>query len=115
MMTDFSEVTRFERGLAKARELGPPPAEIRVADVGDVGRYLVEFVFGDVNSRPGLSLRDREIATVAMLTVIGREAPLGVHLKAARHLGVTWSEFEEIVLQTVPFAGFRRRLPRWSY
>lgn len=31
----------------------------------DFARYLIEFPFGDIYSRPGLDLRSREIATVA--------------------------------------------------
>ena len=50
----------------------------------DLGRYIIEFAFGDLYSRPGLDLRSREIATVAALTVMGNAAPqLKVHIHAA--------------------------------
>lgn len=74
---------------------------------GDLGRYVVEFAYGDVYSRPGLSLRDREIASVALLTAMGgREPQLKVHLNAALEAGLTPAELEEVVIHTVPYAGF---------
>lgn len=56
----------------------------------DFARYLIEFPFGDIYSRPGLDLRSREIATVAALTALGNAAPqLKVHIAAALHVGLT--------------------------
>jgi 4-carboxymuconolactone decarboxylase len=95
----------------KASELGGQADPQMLASVGDVGKYVVEFVFGDIYSRPDLSLRDREMITVAVLTALGGlDAQLRVHMKAAFHLGVTTKELEEVVLQTVPYAGFPRAL-----
>lgn len=43
-----------------------------LADIApDFARYLIEFPFGDIHSRPGLDLRSREIAVVAALTAMG--------------------------------------------
>lgn len=69
-------------------------------------RYIVEFSFGDIYSREGISLREREIATVAMLTVLGRETQLRVHIGAALNVGLSPEEIEETIIQTVPYAGF---------
>lgn len=41
----------------------------------DFAIYLLEFPFGDIYSRPGLGLRDREIATIAALAAISNAAP----------------------------------------
>lgn len=102
-----AHLNRYERGLAKLAEVdGGAGAEV-VAPLGDLGRYIVEFAFGDIYSRGGLSLREREIATVAMLAAMGgREPQLRVHLGGALNVGVTPRELEETVLQTVPYAGF---------
>jgi len=102
-----SENERYQRGLAKLSEVDGRAGEEIVAPLGDLGRYIVEFAFGDIYSREGLSLRDREIATVAALTVMGgREPQLKVHIGAALNVGLTAEEIEEIILQTVPYAGF---------
>lgn len=106
-MTTTTDTTRYERGLAKLAEVDGQAGQQVVSRLGDLGRYIVEFAFGDIYSRPGMSLREREIATVALLTALGgREPQLRVHMEAALHVGITLQELEEIVLQTVPYAGF---------
>lgn len=73
----------------------------------DFARYLLEFPFGDIYSRPGLDLRSREIATVAALTALGNAAPqLKVHIGAALHVGLTQDEIVEVIMQMVVYAGF---------
>lgn len=106
-MTTTNDTTRYERGLARLTEVDGQAGHDVVERLGDLGRYIVEFAFGDIYSRPGISLREREIATVAILTALGgREPQLRVHMEAALHVGITLQELEEIVLQTVPYAGF---------
>ena len=106
-MSTMGMESRFERGLAKLAEVDGSAGEEVVGPLGDLGRYIVEFAFGDIYSRDGLSLRDREIATVALLAGLGaREPQLRVHLAAGLNVGLTAQELEEIVIQTVPYAGF---------
>ena len=102
-----SDTSRYERGLGKLAEVDGEVGQEVVERLGDLGRYVVEFAFGDIYSRDGLSLREREIATVAILTALGgREPQLRVHLSAALNVGVTSEELEEVVIHTVPYAGF---------
>ena len=103
----MNDQSRYQRGLAKLAEVDGKAGEEVVAPLGDLGRYIVEFAFGDIYSRPGLSLREREIATVAMLTALGgREPQLHMHIQAALNVGLSRQEVEEIIIQTVPYAGF---------
>lgn len=98
---------RYERGRRRIEEVDGRAQARLVEGWGDLGRYVVEFAYGDVYSRPGLSLRDREIASVALLTAMGgREPQLKVHLEAALEAGLTPAELEEVVIHTVPYAGF---------
>ncbi|MHB9039000.1 MAG: carboxymuconolactone decarboxylase family protein [Armatimonadota bacterium] len=105
-MNQTNEHSRYERGLVKLAEIDGKVGEDVVAPLGDLGRYIVEFGFGDIYSRDGLSLREREIATVAMLTVLGRDTQLRVHIGAALNVGLSPEEVEETIIQTVPYAGF---------
>ena len=66
-MADASTPTRYERGLKRMSEVYGVDVGEFVAALGDVGRYMVEFPYGDIYSRPGLAVRDREIATFAMV------------------------------------------------
>lgn len=102
---------RYARGLAKLEEIDGE-AGTRVIDslrdiAPDFARYLIEFPFGDIYSRPGLDLRSREIAVVAALTVIGNAAPqLKVHIGGALNVGVTREEIVEVIMQMAVYAGF---------
>ncbi len=79
-----------------------------LADIApDLARYVIEFPFGDVYSRPGLGLREREIATVAALAAMGTAAPqLAVHVHGALNVGVRPVEIVEVVIQMAVYAGF---------
>lgn len=102
---------RYERGLRKLGEIDGKQGEQIVAALQDVApdfaRYVVEFPFGDIYSRPGLDLRTREIATVAALTAMGT-APtqLKVHIHGALNVGCTRTEIIEVIMQMAVFAGF---------
>jgi 4-carboxymuconolactone decarboxylase len=103
--------SRYERGLAKLHEIdGEAGANVigSLCDIApDFARYLIEFPFGDIYSRPGLDLRSREIAVVASLTALGNAAPqLKVHIQAALNVGMTKDEIVEVIMQMAVYAGF---------
>jgi 4-carboxymuconolactone decarboxylase len=104
-------LSRYETGLAKLHEIdGEAGAKVieSLRDIApDFARYLIEFPFGDIYSRPGLDLRSREIAVVASLTALGNAAPqLKVHIQAALNVGVTKDEIVEVIMQMAVYAGF---------
>jgi 4-carboxymuconolactone decarboxylase len=99
--------SRYSKGLVKLAEVDGKAGEEVVAPLGDLGRYIVEVAFGDIYTRDGLNLREREIATIAILTVLGgREPQLRVHIGAGLNIGLRPEEIEELIIQTVPYAGF---------
>lgn len=105
------EETRLQRGQRKLTEIdGQAGQQVidALADVApDFATYLFEFPFGDIYARPGLSLRDREIATVAALTAMGTAAPhLRVHIEAALNVGLSETEITEVLMQMSVYAGF---------
>jgi 4-carboxymuconolactone decarboxylase len=88
-------------------EAGVEVVERLAKDFPDFAGYVLEYPFGDIYARPGLGLREREIAVVAALTAMGNAAPqLRVHLKAALHVGCTPREIVEVVMQMSVYAGF---------
>jgi 4-carboxymuconolactone decarboxylase len=67
----------------------------------------MDFPFGDLYARPGLSLRARALATVAALCALGNAQPqLKVHVHAALHVGCEPREVVEVVMQMAVYAGF---------
>jgi 4-carboxymuconolactone decarboxylase len=102
---------RYERGLAKLREIDGEAGERVIQSLADIApdfaRYIVEFPFGDIYSRPGLDLKSREIAVIAALTALGNAAPqLKVHIGAALNVGVRREEVLETIMQMAVYAGF---------
>ena len=102
----MSDDDRYERGRARFLEIHDEKALRAVEGLGDVGRSILEFVYGDIYLRPGLSLRDRELAAVATLVALGRSSQIPQHLRAALKTGVTPDELREVILQTAAIAGF---------
>lgn len=102
---------RYTRGLEKLKEIDGEAGERVIQSLKDVApdlaRYVIEFPFGDVYSRPGLDLKSREIATVAALTALGNAAPqLKVHIHGALNVGCSREEIVEIIIQMAVYAGF---------
>lgn len=102
---------RYQRGLAQLEIVaGPHGADVirSLEDIApDLGRYIIEFAYGDIFARPGLDHKTRELATVAALTAMGTAAPqLKVHMQAALRVGASRQEIVETLLQMIPYAGF---------
>ena len=105
---------RYERGLELLQRVdGEGGAQVvdSLKDIApDVGRYIIEFAFGDIYAREGLSLRDRELATIASLCTQGAcEPQLKVHIRGALNAGMTEQVIETFV-QLIPYVGFPRVL-----
>ena len=97
---------RYQRGRERFLEVHDEKALAAVRSLGDLGRAIVEFAYGDVYTRPGLALRDREIAAVAALVATGRSSQIPQHLRASLKAGLSPEELREIILQTATIAGF---------
>jgi 4-carboxymuconolactone decarboxylase len=107
----FKEDARYTRGWEKLREIDGDAGEHVIASLADIApdfaRYLIEFPFGDIYSRPQLDLRAREIGVVAALTALGNAAPqLKVHIRGAINVGCSRAEVVEIIMQMAVYAGF---------
>jgi len=105
------ESSRYLRGLEKLREIDGQAGERVVAALADIApdfaKYLIEFPFGDIYSRPQLDLKTREIGVVAALTALGNATPqVKVHIHGALNVGCTKDEVVEIIMQMAVYAGF---------
>jgi 4-carboxymuconolactone decarboxylase len=60
---------------------------------------------GGVWTREGLDRRTRSAITVAVLTALGREHELAIHVRAAKRTGLTNEEIGEVLLHTAVYAG----------
>lgn len=100
--------TAFERGAKIIAELGwgeDPLPRIGAAD-RDFWRLSVEHLFGDIWSRPGLSIRDRELVTLATLITTSQQEGMKPHFQSALRLGFTPEQLREVVIQVMHYAGW---------
>ncbi len=67
--------------------------------------FITRYAWGDVWSRDGLDRRTRSAVTLAVLTALGREHELAMHVRAARTNGLTAEEIGEVLLHTAVYAG----------
>jgi len=103
--------SRFEKGRQTLSQFDPTSYARIMKTWGDfspdLARFIMEYPYGDVLSRPGLDLKSRVLATVAALTALGNAGPqLKVHINNALNLGWTPEEIIELMLQMTVYAGF---------
>ena len=102
---------RFERGLQRLDEITQGQGQAVVDSLSrtspDLARYIIEYPYGDVFCRDGLSDQQRQIATIAALAAIGYTNPeLKVHIHGALNVGLTEEEVIETMILMSVYAGF---------
>lgn len=77
----------------------------------DLFRYTLDFAYGDVYERPGLTPAEREIVAIVLMALMdGVDHELKGHTKGALKAGLTPAEVLEVVITAVQFIGFTRGL-----
>jgi len=102
------EVTDAEYGAVPRRsEAARPATPGPYADIAPaLDDYTQRVLYGDVWERPGLSKRDRSLATVAALVALGRQNELSAHLRIAQRNGLTRDELIEAITHLAFYAGW---------
>ena len=67
--------------------------------------FITRYAWGGVWTRDGLDRRTRSAITLAILTALGREEELALHVRAARTNGLTADEIGEVFIHTAVYAG----------
>lgn len=102
---------RYKKGMEMLKIMNPDSykqlAETLEDIAPDLARFVAEFPYGDIYTRPGLDLKTRELITVAAVTALGT-APLQLksHIKGALNVGCTREEIVEVMIQMAVYAGF---------
>lgn len=106
-MTNNDE--RRQRGLDVYREMGWGENEgVKELDP-DLWACTTDFLFGDIWSRPGLNLRERELVTIGVLMAAKADG-IAIHMRNAHHLGITFAEIKEVILQSTFYLGMPKGL-----
>jgi 4-carboxymuconolactone decarboxylase len=83
-----------DRAIERTTELTAPFQE-----------FITRFVWGGIWNRPELDRQTRSAITLAVLTALGREHELELHIRAARRNGLSDAQIGEVLLHTAVYAG----------
>ncbi|MFF7453925.1 carboxymuconolactone decarboxylase family protein [Kitasatospora sp. NPDC008115] len=73
--------------------------------------WIVTALFGGTYQRPGLALRDRQVANLAALTALGGVEPqLADHVRNSLRIGLTREEITEVLVHLAPYVGVPKAL-----
>jgi 4-carboxymuconolactone decarboxylase len=100
----------YEEGQRVRREvLGDAYVDRALGAASDFTRPFQEFItgyaWGSVWNREALDRRTRSVITLSVLTALGHENELALHVRAARRNGLSAEEIGEVLLHTAVYAG----------
>lgn len=109
---------RYEKGMEKLKEFisddeGTNHNNITEAleDIApDISKYMIEFTYGDIYTRPYLDNKQRAMVTIASLVAIGTLPQLELHINAGLTAGLTCNEIIEIFIHQLSYVGFPKVL-----
>ena len=106
----MDEKQRYEAGMQVRRAvLGDAHVDrsldSRTPFNGEFQEMITRHAWGDIWTRPGLPRHTRSLITIAMLIGMNREHELVLHLKAAKHNGVTRDEIKEVLMHSAIYCG----------
>lgn len=109
------ENTRFTQGMEQLKAIDGKGGENVIKSLEDIapdlGKFIVEFAFGDIYTREGLTTEEREMITLSsLLTAGGCEPQLEVHINGALNVGISPEKVIETFLQCIPYTGFPKVL-----
>lgn len=104
-MSDYKK--RRERGMAILKKMGRENLMLeQKALYPELYEMSVGHLFGDVWARKGLSLRERQLVTLAANIALCRPTGNYSHYRSARHIGITHQEICEVMIQVGHYAGW---------
>ena len=106
---------RYQKGIDKIQELTGSSDDNPTGfmDIGegfkdiapDLSKYVVEFAFGDIYSRPGIDNKQKVLTTITALVAQGKPQ-IGMHIKTGLSVGLTPEEIVGCIMHLLPYTGF---------
>jgi len=98
---------RFERGMRVLKRMGRENLMLNQKALSpELYEMSVGHLFGDVWGRPGLSLRERQLVTLAANIAMARPTGNHSHYLSSMHLGITQREIIEVMIQVGHYTGW---------
>ncbi len=100
----------YEKGQQVRREvLGDAYVDAAAKTTTEFNRpfqeLIAEYVWGTLWSRPGLDRRTRALINLGVLTAMGRTEEVKIYLGAAKNIGVSREDVQEVLMQTAIYCG----------
>jgi 4-carboxymuconolactone decarboxylase len=100
---------RYAAGAAIQDRLYGDEIKAEFADGSAVGdalpRLLTEFGFGDIETRAGLSVAERELVVLCCLVALGLAPQVAAHVRGCERAGLDRATIAAAILHTGPYAG----------
>jgi alkylhydroperoxidase/carboxymuconolactone decarboxylase family protein YurZ len=104
-MSDYDK--RRKRGMKVLQKMGRENLMLEQKALNpELYEMSVGHLFGDVWARPGLSLRERQLVTLAANIAMARPTGNYSHYRSAKHIGITHDEICEVIIQVGHYAGW---------
>ena len=71
----------------------------------DFQRFITEGAWGSVWSRDGLTKRERSLVTIALLSALGHDEEVAMHVRATVNTGASADDLKEVFLHVAVYAG----------
>lgn len=109
-MSDDSRKALREQGEKTRREvLGDKYVDAALNKTNafnrDMQTLLNEYCWGAGWGRDGLSRKERSMINLAMLTALGKQHEVAVHVRGAKNNGLTDEQIAEVFLQAAVYCG----------
>ena len=105
-MSDF-EQDRFKKGMDILKQMGREETMMNQKRLyPDLYNLSVGYLFGEIWSRPHLSIRERELITMACNIALARPNGTHSHYRSAKHIGITHEQIMELMIQVGHYAGW---------
>lgn len=104
-MSDYAK--RRKRGMAILKKMGREKLMLDQKKLyPDLYEMSVGHLFGDVWARPGLTLRERQLVTLAANIALCRPTGNYSHYRSSKHIGISHDEICEVIIQVGAYAGW---------
>ena len=104
--SDF-EKERFDKGMEVLKAMGREKTMLDQKELyPDLYDLSVGYLFGEIWSRGHLSLRERQLITIAANVAMARPVGTHSHYRSAKHLGITKEEIMEVIMHVGHYTGW---------
>jgi 4-carboxymuconolactone decarboxylase len=106
-MPHWSDKKAFEKGMKVLKILGREKRMMDQKDIyPDLYKLTVGYLWGDIWTRPHLTIKERQLITLAVNIALARPSGNVPHYNSARRVGITHEQIMETIIQVGAYCGW---------